>query len=144
LPELDKVRVDILGLQNAPRHVVSGAGLIGLSVGEEAVVQYSGVPEATTRIKLTNVRSIPTIELESSYRLPSGDVEKMSIRLGKRKARELDKKLAQNPNSPDVRSESEAFKRVADLARQLHDIVKVRFRFYAFVDGHEVELVTTD
>jgi hypothetical protein len=45
-------------------------------------------------------------------------------------------------NDPALKEQLDSLERVVQVAIQLHEKVKVRFRLYCVVDGHEVELVT--
>jgi len=143
LPPLTDMRLDIVKLQNCPTHRTEGKGLLGLRLGDETILWYNEVPGVATKITFTNFNGTPAIALEHRYRLPSGVEDAIDIQKGNQKIRNMERALAKKENAT-MRKDLDALKRIVELAKKLDETVKMRYRFYFFVAGHEVELLTTN
>ena len=139
---MDEIRVDILSLQACPVHRLEGKGLLRLQLDDETIIWYSEAAGTGTKIKFANVKGVPTIELEHRYRLPSGSEDAIESQGIQRKANALSRTLAKKDN-PKLKADLDALGRIGKLATKLDYKVKMQYRVYCFVDGHEVELVTT-
>ena len=86
------VKVDVVNLVDFPPYRVEGTSLSGLKLGDKVTLWYTDVEGAATRISILRIGSLAAIQAESRYRLPSGDEEGMSVLLGNRKLKQLQKK----------------------------------------------------
>ena len=139
LPDPEKLRVDILELANCPPFKIEGDGLLGLKLGSETIVKYGDEGRVATKIKFINFKDQPTLEFETRYKLPSVLEDSMDIRRGNRRLANLRKSAALRKD-PAMQRDVEALERIANIAVQLHEQVKTRYRFYFVVGGHEVLL----
>ena len=141
LPDTNKLRVDILGFDSCPRYSCQGPAQ-GLKLGDATTLLYTDAPGATTKVTFATFSNLPAIELETRYVLPSGAQGTMKIGRGNETLREL-RRVARVQRNDAAKKDLVALERIAKLANQLHEKMKMRFRFYCIVDEHEIELATT-
>jgi hypothetical protein len=140
LPDAKKLRADILESEEFPPFEVELGELRGLEIGDQRVLKYRNA-NATTTIRFVTFKELPGIELETRYELPSGANDTLNVRDGSRKLENL-RKSVKLKNDPALKEQLDSLERIVQLAIQLHEKVKLRFRLYCVVDGHEIELVT--
>ncbi len=142
LPDIKDIRVDLMSLDGCPPYKLEGKGLLKLEMNDETIIWYKEAAGAATKIKFANFKRGPSIELEHRYRLPSGVEDAIVVQSVERKIIKMQKALAKKDNSK-MKTDLNALILIGALAKKLDKTVKLRYRFYLFVDGHEIELVTT-
>jgi hypothetical protein len=140
-PDEVQLRLDATPV-DFPPYDTQGTELRGLKLNDERILTYNGAKSAATRIRFTVFKGNPAIELETRYRLPSGDEDTLNIRRGNRKIQNMQKSLALR-NDPILRRDFDALEEVADVATELHERARIQYRVYVNVNEHEVELLTT-
>ena len=120
LPPREAIRADFTGVDLFPYHQIKGCGTKGLKLKDVTTIWYKGTNAAATKVTLKKIGKSVVFELDSRYKLPSGDEEPMSISKGSRKRKQLNK-LAVKANAA-MRVLSDLQTRHFRLREELHDL----------------------
>jgi hypothetical protein len=88
-PEPTDVWVDLTSVHQFPPHRHEGKKLLGMRMGDSAMLWWTGAAAAGTKLALVRIGNVAVLKLDSRYKLPSGDEEPMSIPRGNRKLKQL-------------------------------------------------------
>jgi len=92
-PPRDAIRADFTGINLFPHHRIDGCSTNGMKLKDTTTIWYNDATAAASRLSLKKIGNTITFELDSRYKLPSGDEEPMSISRGNRNFKQLNRMM---------------------------------------------------